>query len=73
MAKVDVQGLLLEDNKALRKEITDAQAELDQAGIDEPAMRLSERIRRLVRAHAAAERTIAVLQKQIAELKGPLP
>lgn len=68
MATVNTQEALLEDNRALRKEIADAQAALDKAGRDEPAMRLCERIERLVKAHAAAERTIAALQVQIKEL-----
>lgn len=69
MATVNIQEALREENAALRKEIAAAHAVLDRAGRDEPALHLSERIDRLVKAHAAAERTIAALQAQMKELR----
>lgn len=53
MAKVDV---LLEDNSALRNEIADAHAVLDNIGRPEPARRLSERVDGLCRDYAELRR-----------------
>ena len=60
---------LARENKVLLGELAAAHAVLDGAGRDEPALRLSERVAHLVKAHAAAERTIAALQAQIKELR----
>ena len=60
---------LVRENKVLLGELAAAHAVLDGAGRDEPALRLSERVEQFVKAHAAAERTIAALQAQIKELR----
>jgi predicted GTPase len=69
VANVNIQEALRKENAALREEITSAHTVLDKSGRGEPALHLSERVERLIKAHAAAERTIAALQAQIKELR----
>ncbi len=60
----------IEDNKALREEIARAHAVLDKAGIPEPGLRFSERIKMLVtrerRLREALESTAAAIEHQAA-------